>query len=80
MTKRDKIRTLILSGESDGDISFSDLCQMLFRLGFVERVRGDHHIFTRNGVAEIINLQPAGSKAKRYQVKQVREIILKYGL
>jgi hypothetical protein len=31
-------------------------------------------------VEEIINLQPAGSKAKPYQVKQVRGIILKYQL
>jgi hypothetical protein len=30
------------------------------------------------GVEEILNLQPVGSKAKAYQVKQVREIILKY--
>jgi hypothetical protein len=29
---------------------------------------------------EIINLQPKGSKAKPYQVKQVRNLILKYKL
>lgn len=49
-------------------------------LGFGERVHGSHHIFTREGVAEIVNLQPVGSKAKAYQVKQVRGIILKYKL
>jgi hypothetical protein len=49
-------------------------------LGFGERVRGSHHIFTREGVAEIVNLQPVGSKAKAYQVKQVRGIILQYKL
>jgi len=48
--------------------------------GFTERIRGDHHIFTKIGIEEILNLQPLGSKAKAYQVKQVRELILKYRL
>ena len=50
------------------------------RLGFEERIRGGHHIFTKDGVPEIINIQPKGSKAKVYQVKQIRDIILKYKL
>jgi hypothetical protein len=49
-------------------------------LGFIERVRGSHHIFTKEGVDEIMNLQPKGAKAKLYQVKQVRNIILRYKL
>jgi len=50
------------------------------KLGFGERIRGSHHIFSRDGVEEILNLQPKGSKAKPYQVKQVRHVILKYRL
>lgn len=61
-------------------ISFSDLCQLLRHLGFDERVRGDHHIFTKTGVEEILNLQPKRTKAKPYQVKQVRRVLLKYEL
>jgi hypothetical protein len=49
-------------------------------LGFEERVRGSHHIFTKDGVEEILNLQPKDAKAKPYQVKQVRAVILKYRL
>ena len=49
-------------------------------LGFEERIRGSHHIFTRDGVEEILNLQPKGAKAKSYQVKQVRNVILDYRL
>jgi hypothetical protein len=49
-------------------------------LGFNERIRGSHHIFTKDGIDEILNLQPKGSKAKSYQVKQVRNIILNYRL
>jgi hypothetical protein len=56
------------------------MCHLLHKLGFDERIKGDHHIFTRTGVAEILNLQPNGSKAKVYQVKQVRNLILKYKL
>jgi hypothetical protein len=50
------------------------------RLDFEERIRGSHHIFTREGVEEIINIQPNGTKAKPYQVKQVRNLIVKYKL
>jgi hypothetical protein len=49
-------------------------------LGFDERIRGSHHIFTKSGVEEILNLQPLGRQAKTYQVKQVRAVIVKYRL
>lgn len=65
---------------SNADIPFDQLCQLLRRLGFDERIRGSHHIFTKEGVEEILNLQPKGSQAKAYQVKQVRAVILKYQL
>jgi virulence-associated protein VapD len=80
MAKRDKILEKVLRGTSDTNIAFSDLCQLLARLGFVERIRGSHHIFTRDGVDEILNLQPKGNSAKPYQVKQVRNVIVKYKL
>ncbi len=80
MSKHDKALAKVLRGTSDANIAFSDLCGLLLWLGFEERIRGDHHIFTRVGVMEILNLQPRRSKAKAYQVKQVREVILKYQL
>ena len=49
-------------------------------IGFDERNRGDHHIFTLAGVEEIVNLQPRGAKAKPYQVEQVRKLLIKYKL
>jgi hypothetical protein len=66
----------ILRGTSDASIRFEDLRALLLHLGFVERVRGGHHIFTRDGVSEILNLQPRGGQAKAYQVKQVRGVIV----
>ncbi len=80
MGRYSKIRQRILSGGSDTNIEFSQLCQLLARLGFEERVRGSHHIFSQDGVEEILNLQPKGSRAKPYQVKQVRNILVKYRL
>ena len=45
-----------------------------------ERINGGHHIFTNQAVEKILNLQPRGSQAKPYQVKQVRNVIVGYGL
>ena len=69
MPRQDKLLEQILRGASDANVNFGELCRLLRKLGFDERVRGDHHIFTRDNIAEIINLQPAGAKAKVYQVK-----------
>jgi hypothetical protein len=80
VSQQDKLLAKILSGASDTNISFEQLCQLLIRLGFDERIRGSHHIFTKEGVEEILNLQPKQAKAKAYQVKQVREMLLKYQL
>jgi hypothetical protein len=80
MSKVAKILDRVLRGTSDANIRFDDLLALLVHLGFVERVRGDHHIFTRDDVPEILNLQPRGSQAKAYQVKQVRGIIVTHRL
>ncbi|MBX9582754.1 MAG: type II toxin-antitoxin system HicA family toxin [Gemmataceae bacterium] len=75
------VKTLgkIVRGKSDANIAFDDLRGVLRHLGFDERVKGSHHIFTRDDVAEIINLQPRAGKAKPYQVAQVRAIVFQYG-
>lgn len=80
VSQLDKLLAKILSGTSDSNIPFAQMCQLLRRLGFKERIRGSHHIFTKEGVEEILNLQPKDSQAKAYQVKQVRAVILKYQL
>jgi len=75
-----KLLRKILSAASDANIGFEALRSLLLTLEFRERVNGSHHIFSRDGIEEILNLQPRGSAAKPYQVKQVREVIVKYGL
>lgn len=71
----------LLSGLSDKNIEFKDLERLLIDFGFKERIKGSHHIFVKRNTIEIINLQPLkDGKAKPYQVKQVRNIVLKYKL
>jgi virulence-associated protein VapD len=70
MTPIEKILLKVLRGTSDANIAFTDLQRLLVGLGFDERIRGSHHIFTKDGVAEILNLQPKGNKAKVYQVNR----------
>ena len=77
---RAKLLERVLRGTSDANIPFDAFCALLRELGFDERVKGSHHIFSKEGVAEILNLQPKGAKAKPYQVQQVRRIIVKYHL
>ncbi len=80
MGKYDKLLFKILQGRSDANVAFDDLCQLLRRLGFEERIRGSHHLFRKQGVEEKLNLQQDGSNAKAYQVRQVRFVIMKYKL
>lgn len=81
MSKLEKTILKILSGASDKNINFEDIITVLYHFKFEERTKGSHHIFYRKDIENIINIQPAkDGKAKPYQVKQVRDIILKYRL
>jgi predicted RNA binding protein YcfA (HicA-like mRNA interferase family) len=77
MGNTDKLLLKILSGTSDANISFDDLCNILKNLDFELRTKGSHHVFRKVGVEEKINLQKDGAKAKPYQVRQVRDILVK---
>ena len=81
MTDReDRLRQRILSGHSDANIRFDDLRLFLLRLGFAERVKGSHNNVRKEGILERMNIQRDGSHAKPYQVRQVRQVIVKYRL
>ena len=80
MARTDKLLAQILQGNADRNIPFSGMVSLLKRLGFQERIKGSHHIFFRAGIAEILNLQPNSGKCKPYRVKQVRGVIINYGL
>lgn len=78
--KWDKFRETLMSGQADNNIDFRDMRRYLLHLGFVERIRGAHHIFERDDIEEIINLQPDGSQCKGYQIRQARKVLLANGL
>jgi hypothetical protein len=80
MGKYEKLLFKVLRGTSDANISFSDLCGLVKKFGFEERTRGSHHVFRKEGIEEKINLQRDDDKAKPYQVRQVRALILRYKL
>jgi hypothetical protein len=80
MSKYEKLLFKVLGGTSDANISFNDLRGLVKRFGFEERTRGSHHVFRKEGIVEKINLQRDDDKAKPYQVRQVRALILKYKL
>jgi len=80
VASRSKLLTQILHGASDANIPFTSLCSLLLDLGFDERIKGSHHIYTKEGIPEILNLQPKGTKAKAYQLRQVRNVILRHRL
>jgi hypothetical protein len=80
--RRRKLFERILSSRSDANIPFDQSCALPIHLGFQERTSGKHqHKFFREDVEELINLQEVeGGKCKPYQVKQMREVFLKYNL
>ncbi len=80
MDRHERVRQTILGGRSDANIRFADVRALLTHLGFSERVHGSHHLFDKEGIVELINIQSRGGQAKPYQVRQIRNVILKYGL
>ena len=80
MTRHEKTLQRVLHPGGEANVGFEDLRTLLLGLGFAERTRGSHHVFSKAGIEAQINLQREGANAKPYQVKQVRAIILKYHL
>lgn len=80
MTRTDKLARGVLFPRADTNIDFDDVRKLLVSFGFRERIRGSHHIFVKEGVEELLNLQRDGRHAKPYQVRQVRLIVARYKL
>lgn len=80
MSTMEKLYLSIMNGTHDKNIKFRDLQKLLDMLGFGKRIKGDHFIYFYKNFPENINIQPNGNMAKPYQVKQVRNFLLKYHL
>jgi len=80
MSKAGRLFEKLMSAQSDANSPFNNLCTLLTKLGYAARkTKGSHIIFQRG--PSFLNLQPStGGKAKRYQVRQVREELQKLNL
>ena len=74
-----KVLDAVLRGQ--GVIPFRDMERLLGKLGFsLARVSGSHHIYVHAKVTRPVNIQRAGKDAKPYQIRQIRDIIVEFGL
>jgi len=78
--RHERLLQRVLSGRSDANVRFSDLRALMAHLGFDERMKGSHHIFNKEGIMELVNLQDCRGQAKPEQVRQIRRLIRQYGL
>lgn len=77
--KQRKLLERVMGGRSDANIPFTGLCTLLERLGFeLVRIEGSHHIFSNEDVPGLITLTEDKGKAKKYQVKEVRDLLKRY--
>ena len=80
MNRHERLLQRIFGGRSDANIRFSELRALMRSLGFDERIRGSHHVYRKEGLAEKVNLQRDDGNAKPYQIRQLRRVLLKYKL
>jgi hypothetical protein len=50
MSRQEKSLERLRDPQRDGSWNFTELCQLLQRLGFEMRVAGSHHFFRKAGV------------------------------
>lgn len=80
MNRHQRLLNRILDGSHLANIHFDDVRSLLARLGFRERIRGSHYVYTKAGIEDQVNLQPGGSDAKPYQLRQLRNVLVKHNL
>ena len=80
MSKRQKLLEKMLSG-SNKNIRLDDMLSLLPAFGFrLARISGSHHIFSHEGIPELINLQNVHGQVKPYQIKQFLALVERYNL
>ncbi len=67
--------------DSPMNVRFADLCRVVEAFGFeYRRTTGSHHIYSRPGVPELVNIQDVRGQAKPYQVRQFVRLVGEYNL
>ena len=76
-----KVYEAVMGGKSDHNIRYGDFQNLIVNLGFdFVRQNGSHTHYKNKDINKRMNTQADGTKAKAYQVKQLRDIITMYGL
>jgi hypothetical protein len=66
---------------SQRNLRFDQAVALANAFGFeLDRIEGSHHIFRHPKVPRRLNLQPDGAMAKPYQVRQLLDFIVTFGL
>jgi len=77
-------RRKLLLRLSKGDIrnvSFKDIRSLVEGFGFsLLRTSGSHHIYSRQDIPDLVNLQEVKGQAKPYQIRQLLKLIERYNL
>ena len=77
----EKVYESVISGKSYNNVKYTDFQSLMIDLGFeFMRQKGSHTMYYNNKVNEFMNIQKDGNKAKDYQVKQLRDIIIAHNL
>jgi predicted RNA binding protein YcfA (HicA-like mRNA interferase family) len=62
-------------------VAFRDFVALVLAFGFEEvRSRGSHRCFSHPDCQRLLVIQPKGSDAKGYQVRELLDMIEEYGL
>ena len=78
MSRTEKLIRKLRSGSV---LSFAELQAILELFGFrLDRIGGSHHIYVHPRATRPVSIQPDGKDAKRYQVRQVRDMIEEFEL
>ena len=78
MSKAEKLAAKILSGRSDQNLSFDDLCHVIECAGFQMRSgKGSHRIYYKDGVVEILMSSHVVAEQSRIRQNRCVRIALK---
>lgn len=80
MVKPAKLYQQLLASRA-GVISFRDFIRLFEAFGFVhDRTVGSHRQYVHPKVPRSLPVQPVGKDAKKYQVRELLDIVEAYGL
>ncbi len=78
MTKQDKLLQLVFNVTAA--IRFEDACKIAEMIGFSRKSgQGSHVVYGREDEMTLLNFQNRNGMIKPYQIRQLRDMVKKYG-